>query len=260
MQVLAHGVASAHGVETAVVEAQTAEVVVLESATVQVFHHVEQLAVGRLPDIFILFCPSPIGWVHHVGAESGAVDALSALGSIEISAFYITVCHGGMQIVGLADLSVLHIDLDDAETGGEIGVDAVDTHVVDGLVLGHALAVVVGQIGDVVVVAPAHQVDVLVTVDDDQPCCLLAPGDVADGAVAQSVALVKGAHLAVGGIVGEEIARGKHIESLAALLYPGDVVIGHICLPQTVVGMGEDCRDGKEHGEDIAFHNRECRG
>ena len=41
MQVLAHGVASAHGVETAIVEAQTAEVVVLESATVQVFHHVE---------------------------------------------------------------------------------------------------------------------------------------------------------------------------------------------------------------------------
>ena len=68
------------------------------------------------------------------------------------------------DIICIGDISILHIDFHNSETGAQIGIDTIDVQAVDGLVICIYLCVIVGDIECRAVFL--KQVDVLVWINN----------------------------------------------------------------------------------------------
>ena len=155
-------------------------------------------------------------------------------------------CRGDVlvEVVRVAYLCLGHIELYDAEGGGDIGIRPADVDLIDGFVGGHALAVVGRYIHHLAVVV--EQVDVVVVVDDDEPLGRLAVGDMADAAVVEHVHLVVGLYAVVGVVVRVESFAAQYIHLVSGTFYLGDVAIGLIVVPRADGSGGGLCRENDE--------------
>ena len=115
--------------------------------------------------------------------------------------------------ISVGNFTPLHIDLEDGKVGDEPCIDTVDTHIGDRLILCRRLTVEGGDICHI----PLHvyKVDIGILVDSYQALGLLAPANMGDMGVAQSVGTVKGCDTLVVEVVLIESVRCQYEEIVA---------------------------------------------
>ena len=82
-----------------------------------------------------------MGDINQIVSEFSLVDMSPSVFEIDIVILYGNIVYAEPKYVALADFSILHIQLDNAEAAAKIGVLFVNINVVDGLVASHRLAV-----------------------------------------------------------------------------------------------------------------------
>ena len=107
------------------------------------------------------------------------------------------------QNVGFCNLGILHVQFDDAEPRGQIGIVSADGDVIHRLVERHCLRIVVGNILRVEVIV--QQVDIEVGIDYNQFLGGVVPRYEVYFRVRQGVHLVVGIHTLVVHVIREKV-------------------------------------------------------
>ena len=171
----------------------------------------------------------PVRGVYQVVFKACFKDALTGLG-VDGGAADGDGCDGEAKNIALADFSILDIQLDNAKATGQIGILVVDINAVQGLVACDGLRVDVADVGNVAI--GLHQVDVQGAIDSYQALGLLAPTDMGDMSVAESVYLVVGDDTLVVLVILIEVVGSQYEEVVTGNLYLLHVVVGQIVVPR----------------------------
>ena len=133
--------------------------------------------------------------------------------------------------VGVCDLSLLHIDLDDGKASDQPSIDAIDADIGDGLVFCGRLA---EQGRDICHIAfGIHQIDVGVLIDGNQTIGLLTPTDMGDMGITQTIDTVISRDTLIVEVILVKAVRSQYKEIVACLLDILYLMIGEIMLPGT---------------------------
>ena len=127
---------------------------------------------------------------------------------------------GQVEVVGVADDGLGHVNGEEAETCGEVGQVAADGDARHRLV-GQGALFQAGNVVDLVV--EVEEVDVAALIHQDEPLGCRAVGYVGDGHVVEMFQTVVGLHAGVRGVVAEEVAVHQPIHAAAH----GEVLCGY---------------------------------
>ena len=110
---------------------------------------------------------------------------------IDIPVFYLAPVNLESELIGIADFAICHVHFDDAETVAEIGIFTIYIDIVYRFIAGGSSRIVIRKVLNFEITA-VHQVDIGISVENQQASGSLVVGDVLDIAVAQIVYLAEG--------------------------------------------------------------------
>ena len=122
----------------------------------------------------------PIFGIHQILLHVAFIDAVVGFGKNTVSAD-IARRHPSFQVIGFAYFRIAHIQFQNTESGGEIGILPIHIDIIDGLVVGERLRIIVGDILYVVVII--QQVYIIIGIDDDELLDRRIPGDECDARI-----------------------------------------------------------------------------
>ena len=219
-----------------------------------VIDHIFRIAVGSAHgDVVVVaerdaLCGGlPVVLVEQIVGGIAGIDARCCLGINHVAQDG-TVGHLHAQVVGVADFGILHVEFDDAESGAQISIVAVDGDVVHRLVGGHVFVFVITDVGHRIV--GMQQVDVLVVVNDYKLFGRSAPGDVCDARVGELSCLVVGIDTMVIHMVNEQRAAAQHEDIVACGFYIRHAAISQIGGPFSYGRLGDVACQEEQHQND----------
>ena len=197
----------------------------------------------------------PLGAVVEVGREGRHEGAAGGQGDKDVA-----VEHRGRaarsQLIEAPDEPLLEVDSHHAARGGDAGLIAVDTEVIDGEV-GRGFALELWQMDHLPTLWP-EEVDASVGIEEHEHLLRGRPPHLHDAASAEAVAhAVDGGHFARLRVANQQIAVEEGIEAVAVADALRGGVVGEMGSP--AVGRGRLCRQregcgGKQKQDDEMFH------
>ena len=119
--------------------------------------------------------------------------------------------------IGIGDLCALDIKLDDAEATDQISIDAIDANAANRLVARDGFGVEIADVNNVTL--GIDEVDIRVTVDNDETLGLWTPADEGDVGVVHAVSLIVGLDRLVVLVVLVQIVGSQDKKIVAGCLY-----------------------------------------